>query len=131
MADGTVTAPNPVCGAPGSTRWPVAALGLLALGWAAYLVADAYTRRLAEQWGPAPDVVDVLIRAPHVARRALPCHLVAVLLDAAAGLVLLARSRWGWPLAVKVVTGVLLVPSAGLHGLVFLACGLWAAPRIW
>jgi hypothetical protein len=122
-----VTSPESVCGGSGSARRPVVALGLLAAGWAAFLVADRYTRRLTEHWGPAPDVVDVLNRARFVGRRILPYYAAAVLLDAGAGLAFLARSRRGWPVVIKAVTGIVLVPTAWLHGLAFLAWCFWAA----
>ena len=111
----------------GSARWPLATLGLVAAGWVVFLLAQGYADRLRERWGPAPDVVDALGRDAFVGERTLAYFTAAVVLDAAAAVSLLARSRRWWPLAVKVVAGILLVPSAGLHGLVWLVVGLFAA----
>jgi hypothetical protein len=51
--------------APHTTRfprraslWPLATAGLLASGWATFLLAAGYASRLVERYGPAPDVVD-------------------------------------------------------------------------
>jgi hypothetical protein len=119
--------PDPAPGPGGSARWPVVALGLAAAAWAAFLLTGQYADRLRERWGPAPDVVDALGRDSYVSRLTLPYLTLVAALDVAAAVCLLARSRRGWPLAVKVLAGVLLVPSCGLHGLVWLVAGLFAA----
>lgn len=102
-------------------RWLVT-LGLVAAAWAAFLLAHGYADQLREQWGPAPEVPDALRCDIYVARHILPWFSAAVMLDMAAALSMGVRSRRGWPLALKVAAGLLLVPSAGFHGLVWLVC---------
>jgi hypothetical protein len=111
---------EPALTSDGSAKWPVVALGLVAASWAAFLLTMEYADRLQERWGPAPDVVDALGRDAYVSRHTLPYLTAIVALDGAAALALIARSRRGWPLAIKVLAGVLLVPTAGLHGLAWL-----------
>lgn len=91
------------------------------------LFVGQYAHRLREQWGPAPDVVDALGRDNFVCRHTLPYVTAVIVADVAAAVCLLPRTRWGWPLVVKVVVAVLLVPSCGLHGLGWLVTALFAA----
>ena len=110
----------------GSRVWPLIAAGLVAAGWLVFVATQLYADLLRQQWGPAPDVMDALGRDGYVCARTLPYLSAVMALDAGAAVALVVRSRRGWPLAVKVLAGVLLVPSAGLHGLVWLVCGLFA-----
>jgi hypothetical protein len=104
----------------GSMRWPVATAALVLTAWATFLATGAYATHLAEQYGPAPDVVDALGRDTDIARRTWPGHTAVLLLDLAAFFTLSIPSRPGWPRVLKVVVAVLLVPGAVLHGLVWL-----------
>lgn len=107
-------APEPTT-CQGSARWPLVALGLLAAGWVGFLMTAGYAGRLEEEWGPAPDVVDSLAQGAYVWRHTHAYFTAVVVLDWAALVALLPRTRRGWPLAVKVLAGVLWLPSAGLH----------------
>ena len=111
----------------GSVLWPLASLGLLAGGWLVYLLTMRYADQLRDQWGPAPDVFEALGRDAYVCKHTWSYLLLVVGLDGAAAMSLSVRSRWGWPLALKVLVALLLVPSAVLHGLALLICGLFAA----
>ncbi len=104
--------------------WPVVTWGLLGAGWLTFLLVQGHAARLAEWYGPCPDVCDALGRDAFVRRRTLPYFTLVVLLDGLAAVSLAAGSRSGWPLAIKVLAAVLLVPSMGLHGLVWLVCAL-------
>ncbi len=99
----------------GSRMWPVIALGLLAAAWVTYYLIMCYGTRLAERWGPAPDVVDALQRDGYVSRRILPYLMVVMLLDMLALGALVPQSRAVWPRVLKVLIAVLLVPTALFH----------------
>jgi hypothetical protein len=111
---------EPVATPEGSARWPLVALMLVAVSWAAFLLIGQYAERLQDRWGPAPDVVDALGRNAYVSRHTLPYVTAMLGLDVVAAFAILARSRKGWPLVIKVLAGVLLVPTAGLHLLTLL-----------
>jgi hypothetical protein len=121
-----VESPGTNAGPVGSLRWPLATLILVTAAWLVFLLALGYTGRLQDQWGPAPDVWDALVRDAYVGRRTVPIFTVALLLDLAAAMSLGAGSYRGWPLAVKVLAGALLVPSAALHCLVWCVCVFFA-----
>lgn len=110
----------------GSGKWTAIALGLLTAGWVAYFLIERYSLRLAEKWGPAPDVVDALGRDAYISRHTLPWYTAMLVLDALAVAVLFTPSRPGWPRVIKVVVALLLVPTALLHGLAWLGAGLFA-----
>jgi len=111
----------------GSVLWPLVSLALLAAGWLVFRLTTAYEDRLRDQWGPAPDICDALGRDAYNNNCIWWYILLVVGLDGAAAVTLSVRARWGWPLATKVFVALLLVPSALLHGLALLVCGLFAA----
>jgi hypothetical protein len=106
--------------------WSVATLVLLAAAWATFFLTQRYASHLAERYGPAPDVVDALGRDAYIGRRTLPYYSVMVMLDVIAFLTLIASSRAGWPWALKLMVGALLVPTVLLHGLVWAVTVLFA-----
>jgi hypothetical protein len=101
-------------------------LGLLAAGWLTFFLTREYAFRLAERYGPAPEVVDALQRDAYICRNILSYYSVAVLLDVLAVATLAPRSRRGWSRVLKVLAVVLLVPTVFLHGLAWLVAGLFA-----
>jgi hypothetical protein len=111
----------------GSRAWPVITLGLLATAWLTFFLTLGYANRLAERWGPAPDVVDALALHSYVGGRTWPYYSATLFLDLLAIGSLTARSRRGWPRALKVMVGVLLVPSVFVHGLAWLFGWFFAA----
>ena len=111
----------------GSALWPLVSLALLAAGWLVYLLTIGYADRLRDEWGPAPGVFEALGRDAYINNCIWWYILLVVGLDGAAAVTLSVRARWGWPLATKVFVALLLVPSALLHGLALLVCGLFAA----
>jgi hypothetical protein len=120
------TPPDPGNGHGGSAVWPVVALGLLGTGWAAFFLTLGYAARLADGWGPAPEVFDALARDADIARHALPCYSALLFLDVLAVGSLAAPSRPGWPRALKVLVAVLLVPTVLLHGWAWMVTCLFA-----
>lgn len=110
----------------GSVIWPLTSFGLLAAGWLVYLLLMDYADRLREEWGPAPDVCEALGREAYACKHIWRYLLLVVGLDGAAAMTLSVRTRWGWPHAAKVFVALLMIPSAMLHGLAFLICGLLA-----
>lgn len=111
----------------GRALWPVATLALQLASWTSFILTQGYGDHLVERWGPAPDVVDALNRDAYVSRCTLPYYSAVLLLDGAAALTLAVRSHRGWSFGLKILTGVLLLPTAALHGLVWLLCVFFVA----
>ena len=120
-------ASEPSAPSGGGRFWPFVTLGLVAAGWLTFLLVQGYSDRLMAAYGPCEDVCDSLGRAAFVNRRTQPYYTLMVALDGLAAVSLIAGSRPGWPRAVKVVAVVLLVPSAGLHVLLWLIGSMLAA----
>jgi hypothetical protein len=111
--------------APASGRWPIAGLGFLAVAWGMFLLTQSYADRLAEKYGPTPDVWDALDLAAHIGRNTLPSYTAVLVLDGLAILALIVPTRAGGPRVVRVLALVLLVPSVPVHALRWLGTSLF------
>ncbi|MFO0826298.1 MAG: hypothetical protein U0792_24800 [Gemmataceae bacterium] len=120
------TPPPPTPDRWGGKLWPLVTLGLVGGAWLTFLFVLDYTERLMEAYGPCEDVCDSLGRAAFVNRRTQPYYTLIVFLDALAVVSLAFHSRPGWPRVLKVVAVVLLVPSAGFHGLLWVVGSIFA-----
>lgn len=109
-----------------SDFWSVVPLALAAASWVAYFLVADYANRLRERFGPTPDVFEALGCDTYVSKRILPWLLGVILLDVMAVVSAFVPSRPGWPIAIKVLGVIVLVPTFCLHVFICAVTGLFA-----